>query len=68
MSIADATLAPTPPAERSGRCGILALLLAWDARYRERRRLAALDDDGLADCGIAAGDAAAEARKPAWRA
>jgi uncharacterized protein YjiS (DUF1127 family) len=42
------------------------LMLAWDARYRQRRRLAELPDERLADIGLSRRDAAAEAERPPW--
>ncbi len=42
-------------------------LLAWQARARERRWLAAMDDRQLRDLGIDRTDALEEARKPFWR-
>lgn len=67
--LAPTTGAPAIPARTGGVAGrLLARLAAWDARYRGRRHLEALDHDALADCGIAAADAAMEARKPFWRA
>ncbi|WP_290740573.1 DUF1127 domain-containing protein [Amaricoccus sp.] len=46
---------------------MLRTLIRWDARYRERARLAALDHAALHDMGIAPEDAAAEAARPVWR-
>ncbi len=56
------------PARTGGFGGrLLGLLVAWDARYRDRRHIETLDRSALADCGIAADGAAGEARKPFWR-
>jgi uncharacterized protein YjiS (DUF1127 family) len=42
--------------------------LAWQARARERRMLADMDDRQLRDLGIRRADALEEADKPFWRA
>lgn len=47
--------------------GVGVRLLAWDARYRQRRRLETLSDAMLADIGRSRDEAAAEAGKPFWR-
>ena len=43
------------------------LLTEWQARARQRRDLAALDDHILKDIGISRADAGREASKPFWR-
>lgn len=43
-------------------------LLVWEARLRQRRQLAEMDDHLLQDAGIARADALQEAQKPFWRA
>jgi uncharacterized protein YjiS (DUF1127 family) len=43
-----------------------ALLLVWQLRARERRRLASLDDRMLRDIGLSATDVEKEWRKPFW--
>jgi uncharacterized protein YjiS (DUF1127 family) len=43
------------------------LVASWVARVRQRRALAALDDQMLRDIGIARYDAARECGKPFWR-
>ena len=45
-----------------------ARLVAWDARYRERRRIAGLADETLRDAGMKRTDAVREAARPFWRA
>jgi uncharacterized protein YjiS (DUF1127 family) len=52
---------------RTGACGIIALLMRWCDRVRERRTLAELDDRTLHDIGISRIDAAQEWSKPFWR-
>lgn len=47
--------------------GACDLLVTWIARSRERRALAALDEDGRKDIGVSAADVEAEYRKPLWR-
>jgi uncharacterized protein YjiS (DUF1127 family) len=42
-------------------------LLAWDARYRQRHRLADLSDAALDDMGISRREAACEAGKAFWQ-
>jgi uncharacterized protein YjiS (DUF1127 family) len=42
-------------------------LLQWDARYRQRRRLAELPDAALDDMGISRRAAASEAGKAFWQ-
>jgi uncharacterized protein YjiS (DUF1127 family) len=46
----------------------VALLCQWDARFRQRRALAALDPRQRADLGLSLHDIAAEVEKPLWRA
>lgn len=46
---------------------VIDLLLEWNERTRQRRRLARLDDRLLADLGLSRVDAEQEARKPFWR-
>jgi uncharacterized protein YjiS (DUF1127 family) len=43
------------------------LLAAWIERARQRRALAALDDQMLRDIGITRVEAARECEKPFWR-
>ncbi|WP_107846494.1 DUF1127 domain-containing protein [Litoreibacter ponti] len=43
-------------------------LLSYLALYRQRRALAALDEDRLADLGLSRFEADAEARRPIWDA
>ncbi len=43
-------------------------LVTWSTRRRERAMLARLDIHLLRDIGLDASTAAAEARKPGWRA
>ena len=42
-------------------------LLLWQETWRQRKRLAALDDAALKDIGLSQADVAAELRKPVWR-
>ncbi|MBT5898065.1 MAG: DUF1127 domain-containing protein [Rhodospirillaceae bacterium] len=46
---------------------VLALVVVWRNRARQRRRLAALDDHLLDDLGLSRADVAAECAKPFWR-
>jgi uncharacterized protein YjiS (DUF1127 family) len=46
----------------------LDLLLLWQQRAAQRRRLAGLEDRLLADVGLSRAQALAEYRKPFWRA
>jgi uncharacterized protein YjiS (DUF1127 family) len=48
--------------------GAAARLVAWDARYRERRRIAELADETLRDAGLTRAFAVREAARPFWRA
>lgn len=43
-------------------------LLGYLSLYRQRRALAALDNDRLADLGLSRHDAETEARRPVWDA
>ena len=45
----------------------VALIARWIERARQRRTLAALDDQHLRDIGITRVDAVREAEKPSWR-
>lgn len=58
------TLRPEP----SFAAMAVALLCLWDARFRQRRALSALDDGRRADLGLTLHDIAAEVEKPLWRA
>ena len=49
----------------SGR--LVALLVLWHERWRQRRRLAELDDRLLQDIGQTRREAVDEASKPFWR-
>ena len=46
----------------------LETLAVWHQRHVQRRDLARLAPEQLIDIGVSAGDAAAEVRKPFWRA
>ena len=46
---------------------VLALVVVWRNRARQRRRLAALDDHLRDDLGLSRADVAAECAKPFWR-
>lgn len=43
-------------------------LLAYLSLYRQRRALAALDSDRLADLGLTRAEAESEAKRPVWDA
>ena len=43
------------------------VVLAWQERAQQRRRLAEMDDRLLADMGFGRAEAFAEAGKPFWR-
>lgn len=58
------TLRPDP----SILAAAVALLCRWDARFRQRRALSALDARLRADLGLTPQDIAAEVEKPLWRA
>lgn len=45
---------------------LAALVLAWQARARERHHLARLDDRMLRDVGLSRADTDREWRKPFW--
>ena len=47
--------------------GLLARVIAWDARFRARRHLATLSPERRADLGLTAAEIAAETAKPFWR-
>jgi uncharacterized protein YjiS (DUF1127 family) len=53
-----ASLRPAALAAAIGR-----RIMAWDARYRERCRMAELSDEILRDIGTSRGDMLAEARR-----
>jgi uncharacterized protein YjiS (DUF1127 family) len=44
------------------------VLLTWDARWRERRHLADLSEEALADHGRTRPEIEAEVAKPFWKA
>jgi uncharacterized protein YjiS (DUF1127 family) len=46
---------------------LLTVVMEWDARFRNRRALAALPPERLSDLGLAPRQIAAEASKPFWR-
>ncbi len=54
-------------AGHTGRPLGLATIATWYARHRQRRQLAALDHEQLADIGVPRDAALREARKPFWR-
>ncbi|GAB4387746.1 DUF1127 domain-containing protein [Albidovulum sp.] len=54
-------------AGRAAMAGLAPLLAMWRARRATRRALARLTPALLADIGLDAAAAAAEARKPFWR-
>ena len=47
--------------------GALDLLMTWQERVAQRRRLRALDNHMLSDLGLSRADAENEAGKPFWR-
>jgi uncharacterized protein YjiS (DUF1127 family) len=53
---------------REGSAGpLMGVLLAWQERAGQRRRLAEMEDRLLADMGFGRAEAFAEAAKPFWR-
>jgi uncharacterized protein YjiS (DUF1127 family) len=62
-------LAPGVEARLRARCWarLIALMLAWADRARQRRALAELDRRLLDDIGVPQAAAQAEARRPFWR-
>jgi uncharacterized protein YjiS (DUF1127 family) len=46
---------------------LLRLLLDWQERARQRRRLREMDDRLLRDIGLTRADVELEAAKPCWR-
>ncbi len=46
---------------------VIAMLLRWHERARQRRALSALDDRMLEDIRVSRADAEREANKPFWR-
>ncbi len=56
---------------RQGQTGwltlVVAVLLTWHERARQRRQLRGLSDRMLSDIGITRAEAEAEAEKPFWR-
>ncbi len=52
----------------SRAAGQLSLLMTWNERARQRRRLGQLDDRLLADIGVSRAAAAHEAAKRPWEA
>ena len=51
----------------SGAQRLVALLLTWQQRARDRRQLQSLSDHMLRDIGLTRADVFAEASKPFWR-
>jgi uncharacterized protein YjiS (DUF1127 family) len=49
------------------RVGLLARLLTWDARFRDRRVLDTLGTERRADLGLSDADIRAETGKHPWR-
>ena len=76
MSMTTTIKAPATAAQSAGLTQTAAIILArawnafelWHARASERRVLAELPPERLKDIGVTAAQAAAEARKPCWRA
>lgn len=60
----------TPFALKRGKGGVLqtlvALLLTWEDRIRQRQALREMDDRALADMGITYADVERETSKPFW--
>ena len=50
-----------------GVSALIAALLDWQERARQRRQLLALSDGALKDFGASRADAEGEGGKPAWR-
>jgi uncharacterized protein YjiS (DUF1127 family) len=65
---APVPLARPAPLRQPALGGVLARLVAWDARFRERRRIAELTNESLRDAGWTRGAARREAAKAFWRA
>lgn len=55
------------PAPRSLTVKLLNLLLSWQERWIERRRLEEMDDTTLRDIGLTRADIHQEVRKPFWQ-
>ena len=47
---------------------VTGIVTLWMARSRQRRHLAALDDDALLDLGLSHQDVRREVNKPFWQA
>lgn len=60
------TAAATGHASRWSMGALIAMLLAWHERARQRRTLLTLDDCMLKDIGVSRTDAELEANKPFW--
>jgi uncharacterized protein YjiS (DUF1127 family) len=56
-----------PPLALRPRSRMLATLLRWHQRARQRRQLGELNDHLLRDIGITRAEALAEAEQPFWR-
>lgn len=52
----------------TGQNKIVAILVAWNARYRMRRALSEMSDHMLDDIGLTRDATQAEVAKPFWRA
>lgn len=68
MAVADSSFVSAQPDFAGFRPATLAAaigrrIMAWDARYRERCRMAELSDEILRDIGTSRGDMQAEARR-----
>jgi uncharacterized protein YjiS (DUF1127 family) len=66
-AVTNRETALVPPAVSAPGKAILHLLRLWIVRRRTRRALSRLDTARLADIGVSADAARAEAAKPFWR-
>lgn len=57
------TLLPGP----SAMAAVVRVLCAWDARHRQRRALAALDEVRRADLALSVQSVRSELKKPFWQ-
>ncbi len=57
----------TAPAPRGLTVKLVQLLLCWQERWMERRRLSEMDETTLRDIGLSRADIDQEARKPFWQ-
>jgi len=58
--------ATAQPPVRSALFGLLAILAAWQERWRQRRALESLEDRAMHDLALSSADIHREASKPFW--